>query len=363
MATSRELAQTRLLDPAQVGRAARSAITFTAGPIAGHADGARVRAFPIAGGRVAAVAEARDDRDRALNRLATILAITLPGALLAASLAGYKVASSALRPVEAMRARADEIGARDIGQRLPEPGTRDELDRLATTLNRLLGRLQGAVQHERRIVSDASHELRTPISVLLTRLDVALRQDLDRDALRETLEAARGDARTLSRLADDLLVLARADQGRLPLRPVPLEVHDLLHAAQARHGGNGTEVAVREEIPGGAVVLVDADRTAQVLDNLIVNAMTHGAGPIELRARRDGDVVRISVRDHGPGMAPEFLPRAFERFSQDNPDGDGEGAGLGLAIADAIIRAQGGSVTAANDPSGGAVVTVTLPAA
>lgn len=363
-ASTRALAGVRLLDPAAVAAvAAGSPSSFTKDHLRGQDDGARVRAFALVDGRVAAIAEGRDDRERALHRLATILAITLPGALVAASAAGYLVARSALRPVEEMRARADEIGAGDLGQRLPEPGTRDELARLATTLNGLLGRLEGAVEHERRVVGDASHELRTPVSVLTTRLDVALRQDLDADGLREVLEAARGDARRLSRLADDLLVLARADQGRLPLRPVPLEVHELLRAARERHAATGPEVVVREEVAGGAVVLADAARTDQVLDNLLVNALTHGAGPVELWARTDPAGIAISVRDHGPGYPPAFLPRAFERFSQGDPTGDGDGAGLGLAIAEALVTAQGGTVSAANAPGGGAVVTVTLPRA
>jgi signal transduction histidine kinase len=138
-------------------------------------------------------------------------------------------------------------------------------------------------------------------------------------------------------------------------------VHELLAGARDRHGGP-PGVVVAAEIAGGAVVLADATRTGQVLDNLIANALTHGTGPVELRASAAGDAVAISVRDHGPGYPDGFLPRAFERFSQANPSAPG-GSGLGLSIAEAVVRAQGGTIAAANDPTGGAVVTFTLPAA
>ncbi|MDX6556714.1 MAG: hypothetical protein QOD86_2909 [Miltoncostaeaceae bacterium] len=362
LGTTRNLGQTRLIDTRDAARARVTPSTLTNMHIPSLDDGARVRAFALPGGSVAAIGEPRDDRERALHRLAAILIVTLPGALALASLAGYRVASSALRPVDAMRAEAEEIGRGERGRRLPEPGTRDELDRLATTLNDLLGRLEAALEHERRVVGDASHELRTPVSVLLTRLDVALRRhDLDEAGLRQVIADARGDARRLSRLADDLLLLARADQGRLPLRRAPLEIHELVAAASARHADDAAgRVVVVEEIAGGAVVLADPDRTAQVLDNLIANALVHGEAPVEVRAFwQDGDVA-VSVRDHGAGYPEEFLPRAFERFSQAD---DGSGSGLGLSISEAIVRAQGGRITAANAAGGGAVVTFSLPAA
>jgi two-component system OmpR family sensor kinase len=259
------------------------------------------------------------------------------------------VAGAALRPVERMRARAAAIGDAELGERLPEPGTGDELDRLAGTLNELLERRQQALEHERRVVSDASHELRTPISVLRTRLDVALRGPGDATSLREGLEGAQDDVGRLARLADDLLVLARADEGRLPLRAEPLDVQHLLEATVARHAADaaaaGRRLGAETEVEGGAVVLGDADRLAQVLDNLVVNALRHGAGAIAVVARPapSGSAVKIVVRAAGPGFPPDFLPKAFDRFSQVVR---GEGSGLGLALVEAIVRAHGGSVAA-----------------
>ena len=363
VATSTQLDSARLISAPDVARAATAPIMLTRPRLPGMSDGVRIRAFPIPGGRVAAIAEPRDDRERTLHRLAVILGLALPLALVIASVAGYRVARAALRPVEALRAQAAAIGTGDLDGRLAAPGTRDELDRLATTLNDLLERLQRAVEHERRIIGDASHELRTPVSVLLTRLDVALRQDLDRDHLVRVLEEARGDARRLARLADDLLLLARVDQGGLPIRRVPVEVHDLLDAAADRNSASaaGRPIRITQEVPGGAVVLADPDRTAQVLDNLVTNAVRHGAGDIELRASLTHTHVTISVRDHGAGYPPPFLPHAFDRFSQ--ADGGRQGGGLGLAIVAALVTAQGGTVTAGNDPDGGAVTAFTLPLA
>jgi len=314
------------------------------------------------------IGESRDERERSLHRLAALLGLTLPGALLLASLAGYQVARGALAPVERMRTRAASIGHGDLSQRLPAPGTRDELDRLAETLNDLLDRLGSALERERRIVGDASHELRTPISVLRTRIDIALRGVQAPAALREALEGARDDATRLGRLADDLLVLARADQGQLRLRLAPLDVQDVLDGAHARHASAfaaaGRELVLRNAIPGGAVLLADADRVAQALDNLVVNALHYGAGAVEIGARlRVDTAVELSVRDHGPGFSAEYVAHAFERFSQADAAHGGPGSGLGLAIVEAIAHAHGGTASVADHADGGGVAAITLPLA
>lgn len=369
LATARRVRPGRLLAPDEVAATRSGARFIDRARVPATDDGARVRAFPIGGGRVAAIAEPRDGREMALRRLATLLAITLPGALALASLAGYQVARAALRPVERIRARAATIGETDLEQRLPQPGTRDELDRLAATLNDLLDRLAGALERERRIVGDASHELRTPISVLRTRLDLALRGDGDRAALRAALAEAQADAARLSRLADDLLVLARADQGRLPLRQEPIDVQDLLEHAADRHRPTAARarrvIATRVSIEGGGVVLADPDRLGQVLDNLVANSLRYGDGPIELTARHSAapGKTELSVRDHGDGFPPEFVARAFERFSQADQARGAGASGLGLAIVEAIVRAHGGGASAGNHPEGGAEVRVDVPTA
>lgn len=366
--STRALGSAPLLTPADARSVRGKAQFSTQRTVAGTDDGARVLAFPLRGGQVAAIAEPRDRRELELARLGGLLAIGLPGALVLVAFTGYQVAGAALRPVERIRAQAARIGSSVPDERLSEPGTGDELDRLTRTLNDLLDRLATALERERRIVSDASHELRTPISVLRTRLDVALRGGRGPAELESVLHDAQGDVRRLARMADDLLVLARADQGRLPLRPEPVDVQDLLedtgrrHAAAAAQSGRAIEVTMA--IPGGAVVLADRDRLAQVLDNLVVNALAYGAGPIELEARSPGpDSVELAVADRGRGFAEALLPRAFERFAQGSEDGRGDGSGLGLAIVAALTTALGGSARAANRTGGGAEVTLTIPAA
>ncbi len=366
--STRRLDGSALLAPEQVRAVGSGPVLSTRARVAGTDDGARVIAFRLEGGVVVALGEDRDLREAERLRLGTLLLIGLPTALLLAAFTGYQVAGAALRPVERIRSRAAQIGQSDLTERLPQPGTGDELDRLTTTLNDLLGRLAEALVHERRIVSDASHELRTPISVLRTRLDVALRGPQDAEALRAVVREAQADTRRLARLADDLLVLARADQGRLPLRPEPLDVQDLLEATAERHradadAGSRT-IVVRVEIEGGAVVLADPDRLAQALDNLVVNALRHGRGAIEIVARRPTPAtVAISVADRGPGFGEDLLPRAFDRFSQGREHKGEGGAGLGLAIVDALLRASGGDAQATDRAGGGAEVTITLPAA
>ena len=171
---------------------------------------------------VVAVGNALASHDGALERLRTLLLLVGPFALLLASYAGYQVAGAALRPVERMRRRAEQITEHDAAERLPVPDTRDEIEALGRTLNELLERLDAALARERRLLSDASHELRTPLTVLRTGIQVALRRERDVDELRAALESAEHEAGRVTRIAEDLLVVARADQGRLPLRLEPL---------------------------------------------------------------------------------------------------------------------------------------------
>jgi signal transduction histidine kinase len=369
LATTEAVGRRPLLNPGEV-RGARREGVYDTRSLRGTEHGVRLRSFALAPGLVASIGESRDGRDHELDKLAVLLLFALPGALLLSSAAGYQVAGAALRPVEDMRRRAASIGESDLTERLGEPGTGDELDRLARTLNALLARLQEALARERRIVGDASHELRTPISVLRTRLEVALRGDGDADELRAVLADARVDATRLTRLADDLLVLARLDQGRLPLRLGPVEAQELLEQAAERHRPAveraDRTIAARVEVPGGAVLLADQDRLGQILDNLVVNSLRYGEGEIELLARPasgEADMVELAVRDHGTGFPPGFAARAFERFSQGEESRGGAGNGLGLAIVEGLVRAQGGRARASDRPDGGAEIALELPLA
>jgi len=262
-----------------------------------------------------------------------------------------------------MRKRAADISAADTGARLPVPPAEDEIRRLGQTLNEMLDRLETALERERRFVADASHELRTPLGMLRTELELALRHERSSDELRAALVSASEETDRLARLAEDLLVLARADRGNLPLRVRALDVDDVLGSVRRRYAPRaedaGRELVVRA--PDGLEVDADETRLEQALGNLVDNALRYGTGTIVLRAAAVDGAVELHVVDEGPGLAAEFLPRAFERFSRADEARTGLGSGLGLAIVQVIARAHGGDAHVASLPAGGADVWLELP--
>jgi signal transduction histidine kinase len=316
-----------------------------------------------AGEMTVVVGASLDDRDETLASLLTLLLIGGSVALLLASAAGYWVAGSALRPVEAMRRRAAEISAGDPGERLPVPPADDELGRLGTTLNRMLGRLEAALERERRFVDDASHELRTPLALHRAELELALRYGDDPDALRGAIASAIEEVDRLVALAEALLVVARSGEEGLALAIEPVSVDSLFTTildrfrARAAH----SDRSLRVHGGGGLEVAGDRMRLEQALTSLVDNALRHGAGEVSLSAdSRDGRVT-IHVTDQGPGFPEGFLPHAFERFTRADPARGRGGAGLGLAIVEAIAGAHGGKVQARN-ANAGADVSIELPA-
>jgi heavy metal sensor kinase len=369
LASTAAFSGTRALSVPQARQAARQALQIDRAetPI----GAARLRAVPasvgIEGPVAIAVGEPLAHTDSSLDRLRDLLLIAGPLALLLATYAGYQVARAALRPVERMRARAEQITEHDTAERLPVPATSDEIQALGRTLNELLERLDAALRRERRLLSDASHELRTPLSVLRTEVQLALRGERDARELRVALESVGDETDRLSRLADDLLVLARSDQGRLPIRGEPLDAQELLEAAarraQAAAGAAGRRVLAEYEAGDGAVALADPDRAAQALDNLVANALAYGRGDVRLSASEAEGQVELHVVDEGDGFPPELVERAFDRFSRGDPGRSGEGTGLGLAIVAAIARAHGGAAGVRNRPEGGADVWIALPTA
>jgi two-component system, OmpR family, sensor kinase len=302
-------------------------------------------------------------RDNALDRLSGELFFGVPLAVAIATLGGYLVAAAALRPVDAMRARAADITASKPGRRLPVPEARDELSRLASTLNSMLARLEAAFEHERRFVDDASHELRTPLTMLRTELELALRQKRSRAELEDALRSAVEETEWLGRLADDLLLIARSDQGRLPVRREKLRTREILDAVAERFDGtataHGRRVAVvsRESMP----VVADRMRLEQALGNLVANALRYGDGSVDLHTDVHDGTIEFHVTDEGRGFTPEFIPRAFDRFSRAEATRATAGSGLGLAIVALIAEAHGGSAGVANRPSGGADAWIALP--
>ncbi len=282
-------------------------------------------------GKVIVAGASLEDRDEALHELLTQLLVGGPIALLLASFLGYGLARAALRPVESIRAEAASISGEQPVRRLPVPRAR-----------------------ERRFVADASHELRTPLALLKAELELAGREGRSAEDLARAVSSAAEEVDRLIRLAEDLLVLARLDEDRLPLHAEPLDLGELLADA-----ARGREVTVRAS--EGVTLQADRLRLEQALGNMIENALTHGGGPVELGATVDGDRVKLVVRDEGPGFPPELLEHAFERFSRAGTARSRGQAGLGLAIVDSVAKAHGGRAGAANRPRGGAEVWIELP--
>jgi two-component system, OmpR family, sensor kinase len=352
-----------LLSPAEAARARRHVVIADRH----EPNGASLRlyarpAHTPRGDAVVVVGESLLQRERALDALHALLAVGGPLALLIASGVGYALAAAALRPVERMRRSAAAVSAAEAGGRLPVPLADDELSRLARTLNEMLGRLEVAFNRERAFVSDASHELRTPLSILRMELELALRGPHTRAELEAALESAAEETQRLSRLAEDLLVIARSDQGRLPVNPQELDAGDVLRRVAARFQTRArAEGRPLDPQPApGLTVRADPARLEQALANLVDNALSYGGGTVALSARQADGAVELHVRDEGEGFPPAFLPRAFERFSRADQARGGGSAGLGLAIASAVAQAHGGSAHARNGEPG-ADVWIALP--
>jgi two-component system OmpR family sensor kinase len=311
----------------------------------------RLLVVPSEGGQTVVVGASLEDRDDALGGLLAAFLVGGPIALGLSTLLGYLLAGALLRPVEDMRRRAAEISTERAGQKLPLPHAHDEIYRLGSTLNEMLGRLEAGIARERRFVADASHELRTPLALLSTELELAQRRPRSPDELRAALDSAAEEVDRLTRLAEDLLVLARADEGQLPLRREEIQVKDLLETVAGRFNQN-VEVGVHD----GDSIVGDRLRLEQALGNLVDNARRHGAGTIRLEAERRDDRVELRVSDEGPGFPPELLPHAFDRFTRGDEARERGGTGLGLAIVAAVAKAHGGRAHAA-----GSTVTIELP--
>jgi heavy metal sensor kinase len=361
-----------LLTGAALRQASDGSVTVTAA-----IEGERVRILAIRahrGSRVVVVlaGASTDIADAAQARARMVILAAGPPAVAVAGLGAWLLTGAALRPVARMRRRLADISEDNSGARLPVPATHDEIASLAVTMNSLLDRLQRALARQRGFVADAGHELRTPLTALKAELELAARPGRSRQALAAAVAAAADDTDRLIRLAEDLLLLARADEGAAFLHPQRIDVSDVLSAAVGGLAAqaDAREITVSLDASRPLPAVADPDRLRQALDNLIHNAIRHSprGGAVEVTGRagtrRSSLSVVIEVCDHGPGFPPEFLPRAFERFSRADPArsrADG-GTGLGLAIVAFIAHAHGGRALADNRSQGGARVRIELPA-
>jgi heavy metal sensor kinase len=355
-----------LVTPAQVRRVRESSSFEQNARVRDDVEPVRLLASRASNGLVVVVGASISSSRDAVSAVRRLLVLGGPFVLLVTSVAVWGLTGVALRPVERMRSEAEALSFGIDGRRLPVPHTRDELARLADTLNEMLERLQNAVERERRFVDDASHELRTPLAVLKTELELALRQSRTPEELHASIRSAAEEVDGLARLAEHLLILARADRGVLPTRPTRVDIAGLVDQVregfESRAEANG--VTLRSEVSGPLWADVDPLLMRQAVTNLIENALAHAqrGGTVSLESGEEQHGASVTVTDTGSGFDTELLPRVFEPFTQaDGSRARTSGTGLGLAIVRAIIEAHGGTAEAVNRPEGGASVTLRLP--
>jgi signal transduction histidine kinase len=334
--------------------------------VPGVAGRARLLATAVStpeGPRVLVVGASLEDRDETARQFLAVLGVILPLALVVTSVLGYALATAALRPVEAMRAEASAITGSEPERRLPLPSSRDEIRRLGETLNEMLDRLELALERERAFVADASHELRTPLAALRTELELALRRPRTAEEVERAVRSAAAETERLVRLAEDLLLVARADREGVPIDATDLDVDRVLADVAAGYEREAREAGrtIGSAGTAGLVVVADPTRIRQALGNLVDNALRHGGGAVLLTARDGGGEIELHVADEGPGFPPAFLPHAFERFSRAEAARPRGVTGLGLAIVSGIAAAHGGRAYARNREDGGADVWVSIP--
>jgi signal transduction histidine kinase len=362
---SRGAARTPLLAGAALARARRGQVLIRRAR--NEREAVRLLATPVSAQDqhlVVVIGTSLRQHDATLATLRRALLLGTPLALVAIALLVYGLAAAALRPVERMRSQAARLSADGFEERLSVPAARDEVSRLAETLNDLLSRLALSVERERRFVADASHELRTPLALVRAEIELALERPRAAGELAAALRSAGDETDRLSQLAEDLLLLARLQANGVPIRTTNVEARELLEGIatrfgqRAERGGRTIVIAADEAMPFEA----DRIRLEHALGNLVENALRHGSGEIRLAAVRRAAVVELQVTDEGDGFPDAFLPQAFERFAQADESRHARGAGLGLAIVGAIALAHGGTATAANQPSGGALIRIVIPA-
>ncbi|MDX6630465.1 MAG: hypothetical protein QOH00_2711 [Gaiellales bacterium] len=361
------LGRASVLSAAERQRALAGEIFTNRGSVPGLDEPSRIFATHVTrqGRRlVLVVGITREDRAETLRSLRDELLIAGPIALLLATLAGYGLAGLALRPVESMRRRAAAISAERPGERLPVPQTRDEVERLGETLNAMLSRLEAALLREQTFVADAGHELRTPLALLRTELELALRHGQGEAELRHALRRSSTEVDRLTQLAESLLLIARADRGHLELQLDELEPAELLDSTVARFEWRAKEAGrpLSASAAPGLRLRGDRIRLEQALGNLVENALRHGDGAVTLSAKEGaGGVVELHVRDEGAGFPPDFISDAFTRFARSSQSRSGGGSGLGLSIVRTIAEAHEGGAHASNLPGGGTDVWLSLP--
>lgn len=360
--------KTPLALPATLIGAAHPRATATiAGPDGRHwrvsARAGRDAAHPY----LVAVAAPLDEVEEQWHALVTACTIGIPLVLALAAAGGWWLGRAGLRPLAAMAAEAREITASTPHGRVSVPDAGEELRHLAESFNSVLGRLGTALATQRRFMADASHELRTPVSIVRTAADVTLsRPERDEAEYREALSAIAEQSARLARLVDDMLVLARADAGGYPVQMTSVDLDAVVRSGIRDLMSRADDKAIRLKIAGeAAAVRGDETLLRRLFDNLLSNAIayTPHQGAVDVSVARDNGHVLLRVADTGPGIPPEDRERIFERFVRLDPARERGGAGLGLSIARWVAEVHGGELRVESSGPAGTVFRATLPGA
>ena len=315
----------------------------------------------VAGHQVTIITATSTDPLSAVNELFShLLIVGVPGILLLAAGTVWLVVGRALRPVEQIRRAVTEITAADLSQRVPEPGTQDEIGNLAGTMNAMLGRLDGAANRQRRFVADASHELRSPLAAIRTTLEVGLAHP-DQAPWPEIAKRAVRQTERLEALIQQLLLLAKADDRQLAAQRKPVDLTALLADVLATTPAHQRDIQIsgtqRAETTG------DPEHLSRMFRNVLDNAIRYAEHTIQITVTANGTANTVEISDDGPGIPSDQRDRVFDRFvrldaSRERASGS---SGLGLAIAKEIAIEHGGQISITDGPAGGAKVTITLP--
>lgn len=302
-----------------------------------------------------------------LRALLLAFGLGLPLLAALAALAGYAVSGRVLSPIAQIIRTANEIARSGSASRIPSAQTQDELGELIDTLNRMLDSLDAAMQRERRFLSDASHELRTPVAIIQGYTESLLAQPDLSTQQRDTAQIILRECSRMRRIVSQMLMLMRGLEGRYPIEPEPLALYDVCACISRTLEEQlcARRMTMTIDVPEDFTLVADQSLLTQLMLNLIENAVKYGreGGRIRIAAAAEGSVSRITVADDGVGIRPEDLPHIFDRFFRADAARDRSGTGLGLSIVKWIADAHGASVCASSTPDAGTVFTLLWPRA
>jgi heavy metal sensor kinase len=355
-----------MIDQPQIAAALGGTTVRASKDLGADAETFRVLAVGLPGspGRVIVVATSLDTVDASVGHLTVLMLLAGPALLVIAGFGGWWLAGAALSPVSRMTRQASQIGIGHLDERVDVPDTADEIHDLAVTMNAMLERLERGVQDQRRFVADASHELRTPLAVMLSEIEVSIRDPHVTSGSREVLASVQQEVEKMCATVEDMLTLARADEGQLVLVREPLDLRQVASEVKESLASMAGSADVEVRVQGSAApVLADRRRIEQVVRNLLANAIRYvgRGGHVVVSTWRESGEVGCEVRDDGPGIPAAALPHVFDRFYRADTSRTGPGSGLGLAICREILAAHSGAIRVESEPGKGSEFIFTLP--